>query len=69
MSHPFLDYRLASLDHLRIQPTNQQESKQQDFVERVESVITPWPSWVYKQYDPVRLSSKIRHHLQFLEKR
>ncbi|XP_043674625.1 protein cereblon isoform X1 [Vespula pensylvanica] len=69
LNHPFLDYRLASLDHLRVQPTNEQELKQQDFVEKVDSVITPWPSWVYKQYDPVRLSSKIRHHLQFLEKR
>ncbi|KAI4488628.1 hypothetical protein M0802_011444 [Mischocyttarus mexicanus] len=69
LNHPFLDSRLASLNLFRIQPTNEQESKQQDFVERVESVITPWPSWVYKQYDPVRLSSKIHHHLQFLKKR
>ncbi|KAK2587505.1 hypothetical protein KPH14_003204 [Odynerus spinipes] len=66
---PFLDYRLASLDHLRIQPTNEQEMKQQEFVEKIDSIITPWPAWIYKQYDPLRLSWKIRQHLQFLEQR
>lgn len=64
---PFLDYRLASLDHLRIRATNEKEMKQQNHVEKIDSIITPWPSWIYQQYDPLRLSWKIRQHLQYLE--
>ncbi|XP_047357739.1 protein cereblon-like [Vespa velutina] len=69
LKHPLFDYRVTSLDYLRIRPITQKEWKQQDFVEKIDSTITPWPSWVYKQYDPLRLSLKIQHHLQFLEKR
>lgn len=64
---PFLDQRLASLDHLRVHPVSEEDIKKQERVENLDAIITPWPAWVYKQYDPRRLSLKIRHHLRFLE--
>lgn len=64
---PFLEQRLASLNHLRVHTVSEENIKKQEKVENLDAVITPWPAWVYRQYDPIRLSSKIRHHLQFLE--
>ncbi|EFN75562.1 protein cereblon [Harpegnathos saltator] len=64
---PFLDQRLASLDHLRVYPDLEKNVKKQERIENLDAVITPWPAWVYRQYDPARLSMKIRQHLQFLE--
>ncbi|KOX73264.1 Protein cereblon [Melipona quadrifasciata] len=64
---PFLDERLASLDHIRIHPKNEEDFKKQEKVENLDAVVTPWPAWVYRQYDPLRLSLKIRQRLQFIE--
>ena len=66
---PFLDERLASLDHLRMHPTSEEDFKKQERVENLDAVVTPWPAWVYRQYDPLRLSLKIRKHLQFIQNR
>ncbi|XP_053977543.1 protein cereblon [Hylaeus volcanicus] len=66
---PFLDERLAPLDHLRIHPTTEEDFKKQEKVENLDAAVTPWPAWVYRQYDPLRLSLKIRQHLQFIEDR
>lgn len=67
LGHPFLDERLASLNHLRIHPTTEMDFKKQERVENLDAMVTPWPAWVYRQYDPYRLSLKIRKHLQFIE--
>ncbi|CAL7937660.1 unnamed protein product [Xylocopa violacea] len=64
---PFLDERLASLNHLRIHPKTEEDFKKQEKVENLDAVVTPWPGWVYRQYDPLRLSLKIRQRLQFIE--
>lgn len=69
LPHPFLDQRLVSLDNHRVKPTNEKELKRQNRIEMLESVVTRWPSWVYRQYDPHRLACKIREHLQFIETR
>ncbi|KAG7190065.1 hypothetical protein KM043_006206 [Ampulex compressa] len=66
---PFLEERLASLDRLRVRITNKEDVKKQERVENFEAIITPWPAWVYRQYDPMRLSSIIRRRLEFIEKR
>lgn len=62
-----MDERLASLDHLRIQPKSEEDFKKQERVENLDAIVTPWPAWVYRQYDPLRLSLKIRQRLQFIE--
>ncbi|XP_058809346.1 protein cereblon [Phymastichus coffea] len=67
LPHPFSDQRLACLDCYRVKPTNEQELVKQNKLEMLESVVTQWPSWVYRQYDPNRLSRKIREQLQFIE--
>lgn len=41
--------------------------KKQERIENLDAIVTPWPAWIYKQYDPKRLALKIRHHLQFIE--
>jgi len=71
---PFLDQRLASLDHLRVFPDSETDMKKQkknmkkqERVENLDAAVTAWPAWVYRLYDPKRLSFKIRQHLQFLE--
>nr|XP_012146991.1 PREDICTED: protein cereblon isoform X2 [Megachile rotundata] len=66
---PFLDERLASLDRLRIHAKTEEDFKKQERVENLDAVVTPWPGWVYRQYDPLRLSLKIRQHLKFIESR
>ncbi|XP_020297490.1 protein cereblon isoform X3 [Pseudomyrmex gracilis] len=66
---PFLDQRLASLNHLRVFINSKTDMKKQERVENLDAAVTVWPGWVYRQYDPVRLSFKIRQHLQFLETR
>ncbi|KAG5307589.1 CRBN protein, partial [Pseudoatta argentina] len=66
---PFLDQRLASLDHLRISVDSEEDMKKQERVENLDAAVTAWPAWVYRQYDPIRLSFRIRQHLQFLETR
>ncbi|XP_076631349.1 E3 ubiquitin ligase component cereblon isoform X1 [Colletes latitarsis] len=66
---PFGDERLSSLDNLRIHPTTEEDFKKQERVENLDAIVTPWPAWVYRQYDPLRLSLKIRQHLQFIENR
>lgn len=65
---PFLDQRLASLDRIR-EFTNVEKAptKKQERVENWDAAVTAWPAWVYRQYDPKRLSYKIRQFLQFLE--
>lgn len=65
--HPFYEQRLASLDHQRTRPSNKEEQKRQDKVERLEAAITYWPAWVYRQYDPYKLAFKIQQQLQFIE--
>lgn len=64
---PFLDQRLASLNHLRVFINSKTDMKKQERIENLDAAVTVWPGWVYRQYDPVRLSFKIRQHLQFLE--
>ncbi|XP_011062316.1 PREDICTED: protein cereblon isoform X1 [Acromyrmex echinatior] len=66
---PFLDQRLASLDHLRISVDSEEDMKKQERIENLDAAVTAWPAWVYRQYDPIRLSFRIRQHLQFLETR
>ncbi|XP_015434882.1 PREDICTED: protein cereblon isoform X2 [Dufourea novaeangliae] len=66
---PLFEVRLASLDRLRMKPTNEEDFKKQERVENIDSMVTPWPGWVYRQYDPLRLSLKIRKHLEFIENR
>ncbi|XP_076242249.1 E3 ubiquitin ligase component cereblon [Calliopsis andreniformis] len=66
---PFWDERLVSLDHLRIHPSSEEDFKKQEKVENVDAIATPWPAWVYRQYDALRLSLKIRKHLHFIENR
>lgn len=63
---PFYDDRLASLDCLRIIPTNETESKRQNKITRIESMLTQWPGWVYHQYDARRLVIKIHNYLRFI---
>ncbi|XP_031843037.1 E3 ubiquitin ligase component cereblon [Nomia melanderi] len=65
---PFFDDRLASLDYLRICPSTEEDFKKQERVENLDAAVTPWPGWVYRQYDPLRLSLRIRKHLQFIER-
>ncbi|XP_017886440.1 protein cereblon isoform X2 [Ceratina calcarata] len=65
---PFLDDRLTSLNHLRTHPRTEEEFKKQERVENLDAVVTPWPGWVYRQYDPLRLSLKIRQRLHFIER-
>ena len=62
-----MDQRLASLDHLRISVDSEEDMKKQERVENLDAAVTAWPAWVYRQYDPIRLSFRIRQHLQFLE--
>lgn len=62
---PLWESRVASLDHLRTQSSKEVREK----VERLDAISSPWPSWVCRQYDPKRLSQKIRAHLDFIEKR
>lgn len=64
---PLFDERLVSLDRLRTVPRNKVEAKRQQKLERHDAVVTPWPSWVYRQYDSRRLSIKIRQFLQYIE--
>lgn len=52
---------------MRIHPKNEEDFKKQEKVENLDAVVTPWPAWVYRQYDPLRLSLKIRQRLQFIE--
>ncbi|KAL6433699.1 hypothetical protein ACFW04_005755 [Cataglyphis niger] len=66
---PFLDQRLASLDRLRVFSDLEEDMKKQEKVENLDAAVTAWPAWVYRQYDPIRLSFRIRQHLQFLETR
>ncbi|XP_015108351.1 protein cereblon isoform X1 [Diachasma alloeum] len=66
---PFHEDRLACLDRLRVIPTNEKEAKSQDKVARLDSVLTPWPAWVYHQYNPRRLAMKIHHYLRFVRSR
>ncbi|KMQ87897.1 protein cereblon-like protein [Lasius niger] len=66
---PFLDQRLASLDRLRVFPDSEEDMKKQERVQNLDAAVTAWPAWVYRQYDPIRLSFRIRQHLQFLETR
>ncbi|XP_012284303.1 protein cereblon [Orussus abietinus] len=63
------DERLVSLDHLRVDPTNEKEAKLRNKLERTEAAMTPFPAWVYRQYDAKRLSTKIRRYLHFIQKR
>lgn len=63
---PLYENRLASLDRLRVCPKNEEEAKRQDKVARHESALTPWPAWVYHQYNPHRLALKIHHYLRFI---
>ncbi|XP_001603993.2 protein cereblon isoform X1 [Nasonia vitripennis] len=69
LTHPFIEQRLASLDHQRIRPVNEEEQKKQEKLERLEAMLTPWPAWIYRQYDPYTLAFKIRQQLQFIETR
>lgn len=64
---PFLNQRLASLDRLRVFSDSEEDMKKQERIENLDAVVTAWPAWVYRQYDPIRLSFRIRQHLQFLE--
>lgn len=67
---PLYDQRLTSLDHQRIEATqidNPEDGRKMQKIKRIESVLTAWPSWVYKQYDAQALAIKIRQNLQFIE--
>lgn len=69
---PLLEEHLASLNRLRTYRSSdmkEEDIKKQDRIEKVDAMVTPWPAWVYKQYDPAKLSSRIRKHLRFLEDR
>lgn len=67
---PFFDERLASLDNFRIlHPITEEDFKKQERVENLDAIVTPWPAWVYRQYNPLRLSARIRKHLQFIKNR
>lgn len=61
---PLLEQRLASLDRLRMKPTTDAEFRRQERIENRDAVLTPWPGWVYRQYDSQRLSSQIKKHLE-----
>lgn len=61
---PLLEQRLASLDRLRMKPTTEEEFRRQERIENRDAVLTPWPGWVYRQYDSQRLSSQIKKHLE-----
>ncbi|XP_008558965.1 protein cereblon isoform X2 [Microplitis demolitor] len=63
---PNYESRIASLDRLR-GPTTDRNIKRLNKVAKIDSAITPWPSWVYHLYDPNRLSAKIHNYLKFLQ--
>lgn len=70
LSHPFYEQRLASLDYQRVKLINTLNTKEltrQAKIERLEASVTHWPAWVYRQYDPYRLASKVQQQLQFIE--
>ncbi|XP_044598142.1 protein cereblon isoform X1 [Cotesia glomerata] len=60
---PNYQCRIASLNRLR----GGSNIKRLNKVSRIDSAITPWPSWVYNLYDPKKLSSRIHNYLKFLE--
>ncbi|XP_043289838.1 protein cereblon-like [Venturia canescens] len=64
---PLHEERLVSLDRLRKIPVNEKEASEQEYrVSRQDSAVTPWPSWVYRQYDVRLLTMKIHEHLRFI---
>ncbi|XP_078052933.1 E3 ubiquitin ligase component cereblon isoform X2 [Augochlora pura] len=63
---PFLDERLQSLDRYRMKSTTEEDFKKQERIENRDAVVTHWPGWVYRQYDPLRLSLRVRKHLQLI---
>ncbi|XP_014234795.1 protein cereblon [Trichogramma pretiosum] len=65
---PFADYRSFSLDFQRGQFDKINNHKKEK-IEKVEAMLTHWPSWVYKQFDPQSLASHIKHHLTHIETR
>ena len=68
LTHPFLDQRLASLDsHRNIDRSDSKDQYKQSRIAKFDAALTPWPAWVYKQYDPYNLALKIRHQLMFIE--
>nr|XP_046493042.1 protein cereblon isoform X1 [Neodiprion pinetum] len=64
---PLFDERLVSLDRLRTPPTNKHQAKRRQILDRYDAVATPWPSWVYRQYDSRILAIRIRQFLQYIE--
>ncbi|KAG8041068.1 hypothetical protein G9C98_002056 [Cotesia typhae] len=64
---PNYQCRIASLDRLRGGVADRFNIKRLNKVSRIDSAITPWPSWVYNLYDPKKLSSRIHNYLKFLE--
>ncbi|XP_011497644.1 PREDICTED: protein cereblon [Ceratosolen solmsi marchali] len=66
LPHPFIEYKLTSLDNQRLDPTDR-EHRILDKVESVEALMTHWPAWIYRQYDIYKLAFKIRQQLQFIE--
>lgn len=66
MSAPFIEERSRSLDHLRLGNDYRKERAIRK-VEHYDAMFTPWPAWVYRMHDPIRLANKIQHNLQFIE--
>ncbi|XP_066582632.1 protein cereblon [Prorops nasuta] len=69
LKSPFQDERLTPLDPYRTQPFNEAEARSQEKIEQFDAAVTPWPAWLYRQYDPLRLSLRIRNYLKFIENR
>lgn len=67
LPHPLAGQRVISLDNIRIRATNEEELLKQKKVETMDAALSPWPAWVYRQYDPVRLSIQMRDHLRFIK--
>ena len=65
---PCYEVRHVSLDRLRSIPKTEEEARKLEYkVGRRDSALTPWPSWVYRQYDACRLTIEIRESLQFVQ--
>lgn len=68
LPHPLAGQRVISLDNTRIHATNEEELSKQKRVETMDAAASPWPAWVYRQYDPVRLSIQLRNCLKLMNR-
>lgn len=64
---PLYEVRLASLDHCRMPARTEADLKRREKIENADAMTSPWPAWVYRQYDATRLCMRVRKLVHFME--